>query len=429
MSANVQQDAHAVSLPIVSCGDGVGFSNQHLKNLSEIYELIRNPPTDCQSNIERLRNMSRELTEEVDEDKVKNLGERISKTKMGLPSFTVSGTFPNGSRKNKYLLQHSGRIQIDVDKLRTEKIQTAKNDLANDPHIEAVFISPTATGVKAIMVIPVCCNDQEHKYAFAAVENYLNKQCQLQTDPQTKDVARLCFLSKDLDLFFNPDAVELDIEQWQPQRAEKIITSGRLLTTSDALAKRYAEKVLEGACTKISRAVKGKKHDTRLKQARLVGGFVQGGYLAEDTAFGELKKAAYQNTSEPNRLTKDIEDGFANGQQAPLHPPTLVNLNRNNAAKDTPTYKVAVVDGVFVPEVSKEEIIWQDPVPLSQSELPSVNLELLPNWLGDYTRHLAESTETPPELAFSMTLATCASATARRFRVHIKPDYFEPANL
>ena len=43
MSANVQQEADSVSLPIVSCGDGVGFSNQHLKNLSEIYELIKIP--------------------------------------------------------------------------------------------------------------------------------------------------------------------------------------------------------------------------------------------------------------------------------------------------------------------------------------------------------------------------------------------------
>ena len=126
MSANIQQEAHSVSLPI-GCGDGVGFNNQHLKNLSEIYELIRNPPTDCQSNIERLRSLSRELSEEVDEVKVRNLVQRISSTKMGLPSFTVSGTFPEGSRKNKALIQHSGRIRIDIDKLRKEKIQTVKD--------------------------------------------------------------------------------------------------------------------------------------------------------------------------------------------------------------------------------------------------------------------------------------------------------------
>ena len=63
--------------------------------------------------------------------------------------------------------------------------------------------------------------------------------------------------------------MELDVEQWQPQRAEKVITSGRLVTTSDAMAQRYAEKVLVQACAKISSAVEGKKHDTRVNQARL----------------------------------------------------------------------------------------------------------------------------------------------------------------
>ena len=80
MSANVQQEADSVSLPIVSFGDGVGFSNQHLKNLSEIYELIKIPTTDCKSDIERLRSMSRELSKEVDEVKVRNLVQRINST-------------------------------------------------------------------------------------------------------------------------------------------------------------------------------------------------------------------------------------------------------------------------------------------------------------------------------------------------------------
>ena len=429
MNANVQQQADSVSLPIVSFGDGVGFSNQRLKNLSEIYELIKIPTTDCKSDIESLRSMSRELSEEVDEVKVKSLVQRISNTKKGLPSFTVSGTFPNGSRKNKFLLQHSGRIQIDVDKLPLEQIQSAKNLLAMDPHMEAVFISPTGTGVKGVMMIPVCADDTEHKHAFAAVENYLKQQYQLQVDEQTKDVSRLFHISYDPDLVINPNAMELDVEQWQPQIAEKAISSGRLVTRSDTLAQRYAEKVLVNACAKISSAVEGKKHDTRLKQARLVGGYVEGGYLDENTALGALNEAAAGNTTASKQAAKTIEDGFADGKQAVLHPPPLENSLKNKTAKDTATYKVRVVDGVFVPEVCKEEIIWQDPVPLSQIELPSINLELLPKWLGNYIRHLAESTETPPELAFSMTLATCSTATARRFRVQIKRDYFEPTNL
>ena len=77
----------------------------------------------------------------------------------------------------------------------------------------------------------------------------------MQVDEQTKDVSRLFFISHDPDLVINPNAMELDVEQWQPQRAEKVITSDRLVTTSDGLPQRYTEKVLVKACAKISSSV------------------------------------------------------------------------------------------------------------------------------------------------------------------------------
>ncbi|OZA78900.1 MAG: hypothetical protein B7X64_11825 [Halothiobacillus sp. 39-53-45] len=42
---------------------------------------------------------------------------------------------------------------------------------------------------------------------------------------------------------------------------------------------------------------------------------------------------------------------------------------------------------------------------------------------------LATETETPPDLAVGLTLAACAIPAARRFRVMVKPNYFEPLNL
>ncbi|OYY31799.1 MAG: hypothetical protein B7Y58_10730, partial [Halothiobacillus sp. 35-54-62] len=42
---------------------------------------------------------------------------------------------------------------------------------------------------------------------------------------------------------------------------------------------------------------------------------------------------------------------------------------------------------------------------------------------------MATETETPPDLAVGLTLAACAIPAARRFRVMVKPNYFEPLNL
>lgn len=72
---------------------------------------------------------------------------------------------------------------------------------------------------------------------------------------------------------------------------------------------------------------------------------------------------------------------------------------------------------------------WPALVPLDAPNLPRLDREALPGWAGDFAAALSDATETPIELAISMVLATCAAAAARRFRVMVKPGYFEPCNL
>lgn len=72
---------------------------------------------------------------------------------------------------------------------------------------------------------------------------------------------------------------------------------------------------------------------------------------------------------------------------------------------------------------------WPELVPLDTPNLPRLDLQHLPGWAGDYARAIAADTETPPELAAGMVLVACATAAARRLRVMVKPDYFEPCNL
>jgi len=72
---------------------------------------------------------------------------------------------------------------------------------------------------------------------------------------------------------------------------------------------------------------------------------------------------------------------------------------------------------------------WPELVPLDAPNLPRLDLAHLPGWAGDFARAVAADTETPPELAVGMVLIACATAAARRLRVMVKPDYFEPCNL
>jgi putative DNA primase/helicase len=72
---------------------------------------------------------------------------------------------------------------------------------------------------------------------------------------------------------------------------------------------------------------------------------------------------------------------------------------------------------------------WPELVRLDAPSLPRLDLSHLPSWAGDYARALAAATEAPPELPAGMVLITCAAATARRLRVMVERDYFEPCNL
>lgn len=72
---------------------------------------------------------------------------------------------------------------------------------------------------------------------------------------------------------------------------------------------------------------------------------------------------------------------------------------------------------------------WPAVIPLDSPNLPTIDPRTLPGWAGEYAAELSEATETPPELATAMVLATCSTAAARRFRLEVHPGYSETLNI
>jgi hypothetical protein len=72
---------------------------------------------------------------------------------------------------------------------------------------------------------------------------------------------------------------------------------------------------------------------------------------------------------------------------------------------------------------------WPALISLDAPDLPRLTGNELPGWAGAFAVALAKSTETPLELTVAMVLATCATATARRYKVRIREGYYEPMNL
>jgi hypothetical protein len=221
----------------VSVGQGVSFTEPNKIHLADIYNnFIRNPKASHVPAIKELREFVDQhinrLTaiEEVPESKRteelkaerKWIKTNLNTKKEALRAFTWSGLF--SARKNEGLIEHSGRLQGDIDMKMLPRIfsEQLRDRLGEDPHIEVAFLSPSGRGVKVGILIPQCSNNKEQHRAFAAANRYIQKKYEVSLDPSRKDLSGICFFSHDPQLIINFNAVPLDIEKWSPENQKPL---------------------------------------------------------------------------------------------------------------------------------------------------------------------------------------------------------------
>ena len=129
------------------------------------------------------------------------------------PVFIPGGVFTE--RNVEGLVEHSGCVVIDYDD--TADATTLRTHLTDIPHTLAAFISPSGTGVKALVrVEPVPTDGLSHYEAFdAALQAYTERLPDWadSIDAAGRDVCRLCFYSHDPDIFVNWKATPIT---WTP---------------------------------------------------------------------------------------------------------------------------------------------------------------------------------------------------------------------
>ena len=129
----------------------------------------------------------------------------IDGLKKKLPGVTWSGRFSERAGDN--LLEHSGLLCTDLD-ARGDTLPEVREKLLASPHVWALFRSPSGDGLKCIF--RVRANAALHRASFRAVQQHVAKLTGVEIDQSCKDVARLCFLSFDLDLYHNANATEIE---------------------------------------------------------------------------------------------------------------------------------------------------------------------------------------------------------------------------
>lgn len=122
----------------------------------------------------------------------------IEKIKLSLPAITFAGVYTY--RNEAGIKDYSQIAVMDFDKLEVPK--ECKDFLMADPHVILAFYSPRGHGVKALIKFPGTYAEHRDRYA-AALEYFKDWN----PDGQCIDPVRLCFMSYDDEVYYNPNAV------------------------------------------------------------------------------------------------------------------------------------------------------------------------------------------------------------------------------
>ena len=154
--------------------------------------------TDIIRDIESQRH--RGLVERIREAYATGGKDAANPLKKSLPGVCWSGTFTH--RSNAALEKHSGLICADLDDLG-DGLEDIREQVIRDPFTFAAFVSPTGSGLKIVFR---CDPSRLHIESFHAAARYCLETFGVEIDGACKEVARLCFLSWDPDVYFNSEA-------------------------------------------------------------------------------------------------------------------------------------------------------------------------------------------------------------------------------
>lgn len=164
----------------------------------------------------------------------------VSELKKALPGVMWCGEFSSREKPaDQKLIAHAGLLCVDLDDLG-ERLGDVRAALIAHPTVWALFVSPTATGLK--IVFRVRSDASLHAGSFRAAEQIITN-LGARVDTAARDIGRLCFVSFDPQTYLNPNATELE-----PLETTKPVSNGAAAATAgdpDMSARRHiAERLL-----------------------------------------------------------------------------------------------------------------------------------------------------------------------------------------
>lgn len=236
------------------------------------------------------------------------LGDDYSQDKKDLPfvvfsaSKTQAVTSKKGHlthREDASVVEHSGLFILDFDNC---DVALKKAKLQNDPYIYAVWTGPSGSGVKALVRCPP--NLEAHNQYYTA---FLDRYPEL--DSTSRNISRGTFESYDPELWINQQSLIWDKKLTEDQRRKN----------KDKESGRRGAKIISTAVSMVRSSYDGIKHESLLKAANLLGGYVATGRVSEAEAIKVLEEEIrLKNPSDFSAAQETIRDGIDFGKSRPL---------------------------------------------------------------------------------------------------------------
>lgn len=131
-----------------------------------------------------------------------NNKDEANELKKKLPAFTPSGTF-EGLRDASTVV-YNQLVHLDFDNLVPVEIHPLLETINACSLTHASFLSPSGLGLKVF--IKVDSQVHEHKHCLEQIMSYYEQLTGVSPDKQCTDINRLCFMSSDIDCYYNPDS-------------------------------------------------------------------------------------------------------------------------------------------------------------------------------------------------------------------------------
>ena len=180
-------------------------------DVSVILEIIRGKQGKLKERVERIRNtIESELTQHGDYKRAKTA---IAKLKNALPAVTWSARLKTRDKNvplEEKIVAATGCLCGDMDGLHGD-LPNVRAKISASPYLMVLFESPSRDGLKPVFHVPA--DASLHLGSYLAVQQHIADLCgeeiARKLDEKSKDITRLCFLSYDPDLYFNPKAIEI----------------------------------------------------------------------------------------------------------------------------------------------------------------------------------------------------------------------------